>query len=344
MSYFLSNEELSLGKDYKLYLGKKLGCGAFGVIYKGINTINEKNIAIKCEKIKKANTLLLKNETEILNYLQNGIGIPKLYNYIQTPKYNFMIFEFLGPNLNELYHLRDKNFSRNTILSLGLQMLNRIEFLHSRHIIHRDIKPENFLMGKGKKNSIVYICDFGLSKRFRDRKTGAHIPYKNGKKFTGTPCYASIYTHLGVEQSRRDDLESLAYILIYFSKGNLPWRGIKSKNKKEKYDKILTIKMNTNNTDLCADLPEEFSKFLQYSKDLHFEERPDYEYLKNLLKKMSVGGVDLCQVKLDFMNILQKSENNDCIEICKKEIKEDAINFNVSKKRTNTNSNNNSRK
>ena len=127
--------------------------------------------------------------------------------------------------------------------------------MHSRHIIHRDIKPDNFLIGTGKKKHHVYIIDFGLAKRFRDPKTGEHIPYKDGKSLTGTARYASIYTHLGVEQSRRDDLEALAYVLIYFNKGCLPWQGIRAKTKKDKYQKIMEKKIAVSPEDLCTGLP-----------------------------------------------------------------------------------------
>ena len=341
MSNFLSNESLSIGKNYKLYLRNRLGNGAFGDIYKGINATNNKKVAIKIEKVKKQNNLQLKNETEILSLLQGGLGIPKLYDYIRTSKYNFMIFELLGINLDELFHLCNKKFTNNITIALGLQMIERLEFIHSRHIIHRDIKPDNFLIGKGKKDSIIYICDFGLSKRFRDKKTGLHIPYKNGKHFIGTPIFASIYTHLGIEQSRRDDLESLAYILIYFRKGDLPWTKVKGKNRKEKYSKVLSLKININISDLCSDLPEEYSKFLKYARDLQFEEKPDYDYLKNLLKTMFVNesenNVNL--TKIDYIDMIKKKiiYKNDS-EYYQRHIEEDIVNNYVSKKSIELNS------
>jgi serine/threonine protein kinase len=123
---------------------------------------------------------------------------------------------------------------------LADQILQRIEFLHTNHFLHRDIKPDNFLMGLTQKKSqhIVYIIDFGLSKRYREPKTGEHIPYRDNKELTGTARYASVNTHLGVEQSRRDDCESIGYIMLYFLKGSLPWQGLQGRTKEEKYNRI----------------------------------------------------------------------------------------------------------
>ena len=344
MNNFQANGEVVLGKKYKLYLSKKLGSGAFGEIYKGENISTKKSIAIKCEPVKNDHISLLKSEINMLYYLQGGVGIPKIYEFIPTSTYNLMVFELLGQNLDELFRLCQKKFSRKTVLSLGLQMLNRLEFIHSRHIIHRDIKPENFLIGKGKNNSILYICDFGLAKRFRDKKTGMHIPHKEGKKFTGTACYASIYTHLGSEQSRRDDLESLAYILIYLSKGTLPWKSLKVKNKKERQAKILSKKINTNNDELCSGLPKEFSQFLQTIRDLHFEQRPDYDYLRGLLNKMNTDGIPLNKVKYEFIDIIEKKINkNKILKLDNDEQKKGLLNANQSHKTTKSNTNNDSR-
>jgi serine/threonine protein kinase len=127
--------------------------------------------------------------------------------------------------------------------------------MHSRHLIHRDIKPDNFLIGMGKNKNQIYVIDFGLAKRFRDPKSGDHIPYKDGKSMNGTARYASIYTHLGIEQSRRDDLEAIGYVLMYLLLGALPWQGIKAKTQREKYQKIMEKKISTSLEELCKDFP-----------------------------------------------------------------------------------------
>ncbi|MCQ2818962.1 MAG: hypothetical protein MJ252_16985 [archaeon] len=142
-------------------------------------------------------------------------------------------------------------------------------------------------MGNGNKKNLVYAIDFGLAKRYRDPKTGTHIKYKDGKSLTGTARYASVNTHLGIEQSRRDDLEAIGYIIVYFLRGNLPWQGLKAKNMKEKYEKIKQKKINTSLTELCKGFPEETQTFIKYCRDLKFEERPDYEYLKKIIKIMA---------------------------------------------------------
>ena len=306
MRILRKKEEIILSKKYKLYFDKKLGRGAFGEIYKGEEIATQTKIAIKCEFVQQNRASLLKNEIELLDYLKGSKGIPKLYMYIFSKNFNFMLFELLGPNIDEIFNFCHKKFSLSTVLSLGLQMLERIEYIHSLHIIHRDIKPENFLVGKNDKISTVYLCDFGLAKRFRDKTTGNHIPYVTKKPFIGTPTFASVYTHLGCEQSRRDDLESLAYILIYLGTGTLPWKGLKMKGKDAKYSKILSKKMNAKSDELLKGLPNEFMMFLQNVRDLQFEQKPDYEYLKDLLRKMNKSETPLENIKLDYIELFEK--------------------------------------
>jgi casein kinase 1 len=169
---------------------------------------------------------------------------------------------------------------------LGDQMVNRIEYVHAKNFIHRDIKPDNFLIGTGRKANQVHIIDFGLSKKYRDPRTQQHIPYREGKSLTGTARYASINTHLGIEQSRRDDLEAVGYVLMYFNRGALPWQGLKAQQKKDKYEKIMEKKISTPIEDLCRHYPTEFVTFLSYCRSLRFEDRPDYAYVRRLMKDL----------------------------------------------------------
>lgn len=168
---------------------------------------------------------------------------------------NVMVIDLLGPSLEDLFNFNQRKFSLKTTLMLADQMISRVEYIHSKNYIHRDIKPDNFLTGLGKNSHVAFVIDYGLSKKFRDVKTHQHIPYRENKNLTGTARYASINAHLGIEQSRRDDLEAIGYVLVYFLKGYLPWQGIKANNKQEKYHKIMEKKMTTPVEILCKSLP-----------------------------------------------------------------------------------------
>jgi casein kinase I family protein HRR25 len=169
-----------------------------------------------------------------------------------------------------------------------VKQLYRIEYVHSRSFIHRDIKPDNFLMGISKRANQVNIVDFGLAKAYQDHELLIHIPYRENKSFTGTARYASINNHLGVEQSRRDDMESLAYMLIYFLRGSLPWQGVRAATKMQKYGLIMGMKMTTPTEFLGRGLPREFAIFLNYTRSLRFDDKPDYDYLRSLFRSLFV--------------------------------------------------------
>jgi serine/threonine protein kinase len=197
-----------------------------------------------------------------------------------------MVMELLGPSLEDLFNFCSRRFSLKTVLLLADQMISRIDYIHSRNFIHRDIKPDNFLMGLGKKGNLVYIIDFGLAKKYKDARSCMHIPYRDNKNLTGTARYASINTHLGIEQSRRDDLESLGFVLMYFNLGTLPWQGLKAANKRQKYERISEKKLNTPIEVLCKDFPPEFPTYLNYCRRLEFIQHPDYSYLRKLFRTL----------------------------------------------------------
>ena len=270
---------------------KKLGKGSFGSIYKAI--YNKEEYALKIEERKKND--LLQNEAAIMNYLQSE-NIPKVKSFGFTGCYNILIMQLLGKDL-ESYLNQFKKFSLKTVCILGKQMLNILESIHEKHILHRDIKPENFVMGLNHNSNKVYLIDFGLAKKYRSIKTLIQYPLTMKKKFTGTARYASINALKGYEHSRRDELESLGYIFVYFLKGKLPWQNIIAKNKEEKYKKILEKKMEISSEELCKDLPKEFEMFLEYNKNIKYEEKPDYKYLHNLIEKI----MDENNIKNDYI-------------------------------------------
>ena len=269
----------------KYMIGIKIGSGSFGQIHIGKNLQTNEDIAIKFESIRSKHPQLL-YESRIYQILQGGVGIPNIHWFGVEGELNLMVLDLMGSSLEELFTNCGRKFSLKTVLMLADQMISRIEFFHAKNFLHRDIKPDNFLMGLGKKANQVFVIDFGLAKKYRDPKTQQHIPYREGKSLTGTARYASLNTHLGIEQSRRDDLEGLGYVFMYFLRGSLPWQGLRAHNRKEKYEKIMQSKMETTNAILCQSFAPEFMNYMNYCRNLRFEERPDYAYLKRMLKDL----------------------------------------------------------
>ena len=261
---------------------KKITEGSFSQIYQLID-INGEYFCCKIEP-KNSPQPLLAHESKVMNYLF-GTKIPGIKLYGESGDYYILIMELLGKSL-DYYIKKIEKFSVKTTAMLAYQMIDILEYIHTRHIIHRDIKPGNFVMGLGKNNLDLYMIDFGFAKKYRSNKNFKINPIAEGHKLTGTARYASINAMKGYEQSPRDDLESLAYLLIFFLKGSLPWQGIKEKNKDNLYKRILDSKIKIKIEEIGRDIPSPFCELLEYSKNLKYEEQIDYNLYKKKMKQI----------------------------------------------------------
>ena len=297
------------------------------VIYEGINIKNNESVAMKCEK-RTAMINLVESEAYFLVYLK-GFGIPKIISYGISGLYNILIEELLGLSISSFWKLKkNKNKSKSELLKdicmIALQGIDRLEYIHSKNVIHRDIKPHNFLIGK-KDPKIIYLIDFGFSRKYRSSRTGKHIKFQTLKYTCGTLRFLSMNGNRGYELSRRDDLESLGYMLIYLAKNNLPWLKLELEDKEEKIiiREIFKLKNTITPEKLCMGLNEEFVEYMKYVRNLEFEGKPDYNYLKGL-----------------FISILSRNElKNDLLfswiinkRIIKKDESENYIRYSYKKK------------
>ncbi|KAF8899896.1 kinase-like domain-containing protein [Gymnopilus junonius] len=284
-SHSVSSSNGIVGGHYKV--GKKIGEGSFGVVFEGVKVTTNQPVAIKFEP-RKSDAPQLRDEFRSYRTLNGTPGVPQVYYFGQEGLHNILVIDLLGPNLEDLFDMCGRKFTIKTVCMAAKQMVTRVQAIHEKSLIYRDIKPDNFLIGPpGSRNAnTIHIIDFGMAKHYRDPKTRVHIPYRERKSLSGTARYMSINTHLGREQSRRDDLESLGHVFMYFLRGGLPWQGLRAATNKQKYEKIGEKKQTTPITELCEGFPEEFTIYMNYVRKLGFEETPDYDFLRELFTKV----------------------------------------------------------
>lgn len=304
-------QDVLIGGRFRIQ--ERLGGGAFGEVFKGIEVNSGHPVAMKMELTKDGHRSHLNLESRIykkFNECPVTVGIPQSYYCGRVGDYTVMVMDLLGPCLEDLFGACHRKFNPKTVCMIGIQIIQRLQYLHSVGYLHRDIKPENFVMGLGNTSHVVYVIDVGLSKAWRD-STGKHIPYAEGRSLTGTARYVSINTHQGIQQSRRDDLESVAYLLAYFIRGNLPWQGLKSPKKDARFERIRDVKIATSPAELCKGFPHQLADFVEYTRALEFEAEPDYGYCVDLLSNAIVDmgeQYDYCYQWIDRGDVEMSSE------------------------------------
>ena len=263
---------------------KRVGKGSFGDIFAGKDTKTGHLVALKFSS-KEDKSLQLLKECKVYRALNGALGFSPVHYFGEHNGANVLVLDLLSVSLEDHLSTRGRPFTLKTILMVADQALARLEFLHRKGFVHRDVKPANFVFGRKSGESVLHLIDFGLAVPYRDQRTWELIPYNENQCIAGTARYASINSHLGIVAAPRDDLESLAYTLIYLAKMHLPWQGVQ---RSAKYEAIAKIKMQTPIDEVCAGIPKEFAIFLDQVRSLRYEDTPDYAFFRKLFRQLFV--------------------------------------------------------
>jgi serine/threonine protein kinase len=295
--------------DGRFRIRSLIGEGNFGKVFSARDLKTRSQVAVKLETITKYSSQL-DHEAEVLKHIQGGTGIPKYIASGQWNCYKYLALQLLGNSLHDIFLQHHKHFSLHSIISLAEQILDRIEYLHNKNYLHRDIKPRQFLAGRGSEIDKIFMIDFGLAKKYQTGEMGLHIPYLENRPFVGTAYYASLNVHLGIQQGRRDDLESYVYMLSYLCRGKLPWMDIPSGEQSEL--KIRLMKSGTTSDQLFVGGPVEFMSLFSYVRSLQFESKPDYEYIRYLFRSIRLReNIMLHMLDWKYASISRKPKGKD---------------------------------
>ncbi|OAA65507.1 casein kinase 1 [Niveomyces insectorum RCEF 264] len=299
------------GESVQFRVCEKVGEGTFCVVYRGelpaddsSEQGNSKPVAIK----------FLRNEFRMYKRFNNCPGIVNIYSFGELDFHKVLIMDLLGPSLETLFQRCGRRFSIRTVAMIAKQMISRIQTIHEHGLIYRDIKPENFLMGLPHTDAadVVHLIDFGMAKLYRDPDTKEHIRYGEAQSLSGTARYMSINAHCRHNQSRRDDLEALGHVFMYFLRGSLPWQGVKAAQRDVRYDLMCERKQATTIADLCGDFPPEFAQYLAYARGLSFDGDPDYDHLQCLFDRVLADLGDEHDTTYDWVKLgAQATESGD---------------------------------
>ena len=269
-------------------VGHPIGQGAFGQIYNGTDQQTNEPVAVKFELLPGVapnQITQLSMEARFYGILKGAMGFPQIKHFGTQGVVKTLVLDLLGPSIGRLFDFKKRAFPLKTVLMLADEMINRVQFLHSKGIVHRDLKPDNFVIGRDPRDSVIYLIDFGLADKFRGFYNKAHVQYEENCEFVGSPVFASLNFLRGCRYSRRDDIESLAYIFIYLAKGSLPWDVHSATNDALKAE-VLRLKATVTPADLCRGLPLEFARFLEAARNLAFDEAPNYSQYKQMFRDL----------------------------------------------------------